>query len=240
MIGFLMNNMSETKSRLQFENRLQFNQKNCSFLLMNLTEQDSNVYTFITRYPDKKDTEQRFNVTVTGRITPMPPVNNSSHNHEDNISGKKCRKKYFEEPSPHLHQISLLEDPFQHAANSAFDFGEYFSLVFQLVGTILFLVWKVDGQSVFWPICSTVSLIVKFVMVMIKKEKKKNCSRCHGEDLQDILGILIPCWSFLTTSSIVVAFFLTYPITQTWMNWFLVAAVMSLCIRAVLIGVYCK
>ncbi|XP_066430680.1 uncharacterized protein [Eleutherodactylus coqui] len=233
-------------SRLQFFNRLLFNQKKCTFTLMNLTEEDSNIYTFITKYHDKRriqSREEHFNVTVTRHIALVSPPNKSPQDHEDNIYVKKHKKKFSEERSSCLHRVFtlLLGDLLHNAANSAFGVGEYFSVAFQLVGTVFFIVWYAFGgvHSVFWAVGSASSLIVGMVMIM-------NCSRCHLGCLRRALRhgphFPMPLWPLLITCSIVVAFSVIYhDITKIWTKWYLVAALMSLAVRFGLLGFYyCK
>ncbi|XP_040275313.1 uncharacterized protein LOC120990516 isoform X2 [Bufo bufo] len=73
--------------RLQFSMRLQFDEEKCSFILKNLTEGDSNVYTFITMPQENErignHEEQHFNVTVTGHTTPASPMNQSTYHKDD-------------------------------------------------------------------------------------------------------------------------------------------------------------
>lgn len=209
--------------RLIFSKRLQFDEGNCSFILMNLTEEDSNIYTFTTRHQEQeriRNQEEYYNVTVmTRRITPVSPLNKSSH-HEDDIYGplavcflldpsvatltmvihrlllrlaRKCRKRSSEERRSWLHPVFefILGPPFQDATNGGLVFGEHFSLLFQSVGAVLFTVWLADGHghSAIWAICSAISVIIGIGM---------KYSRCPCAGLQT--DSRCPCAALQTNS----------------------------------------
>ncbi|XP_069601198.1 uncharacterized protein [Ranitomeya imitator] len=247
--------------RLKFSKRLQFDQGNCTFILKNLTEEDSNVYTFITTY-DKKTRIQlqveNFNISVTGYVAPVPPLNNLSPHHEDNVCGFVAAcflldplmaaitmsiyrlilwyvEKFPGSTPPCLRQISsFLVDLFQNVVNSGFEFSEWFSLGSQLLGTVLFIVWKVHGHehSVMWPIFSAIGFIIEVVI---------KCSRylctCLQLAVQYCPRYLMLFRPLLTSGSIVVAFSATHKdITMTRKMWYLWAAMASLMIRLVLIA----
>ncbi|XP_069832392.1 uncharacterized protein [Dendropsophus ebraccatus] len=252
--------------RLNFTERLQFDREDCSFILKNLTEEDRNVYTFITIYQKNKriqNHKEYFNVTVTSRlVTAESPRNKSSQHHEDDIYGTLAvcflldsvmaalmmgiftllpwlAKKFRNERLTCLHHVFnfVLGDAFQEATTSGFAFGEYVSLASHLVATVLFLVWSIYGprHTVWWGICSAVSFIIQMVI---------KCPRCHCASLQRALSLCHPVmalWTLLTTGSIVVVYFIMCNnLVTTRRTWYpvVLAAVISLCVRAGLIGYF--
>ncbi|XP_044161088.1 uncharacterized protein LOC122945139 isoform X2 [Bufo gargarizans] len=249
--------------RLQFSMRLQFDEDKCSFLLKNLTEGDSNVYTFITRHQENErigNHEEHFNVTVTGHTTPASPMNQSTYHKEDDYGFlaacflldmpvtrllmelnrlllwlvKKCKIKFPEVRPSCLNRVFefILGEPFQKATIYGFEIGEYFSLVFQLVATTLFIVWSIyghgHGDRVVWPILSAISFLVEMVMKFFRC-----CCTCLLKTLR--------CPSFvmlfrpvLISGLIVVFSLIYYDIRVIWKMYF-VAALISLFLRVVLI-----